>query len=61
VLLDGMPAGEARGADVGTDSVAHVDRSGMFRLVAGASRRRHTLTLIATDPGLRAFVFTFGP
>ena len=61
VLLDGNPVGEARGADVGADSVARFDRSGMLRLVAGASRRRHVLTLVATDPGLRAFVFTFGP
>ena len=61
VLLDEKPVGEVRGADVGTDSVARFDRSGMLRLVAGASRRRHVLTLVATDPGLRAFVFTFGP
>jgi hypothetical protein len=61
VLLDGKPVGEARGADVGTDSVARVNRSGMFRLVAHASRGRHVLTLVATEPGLRSFVFTFGP
>jgi hypothetical protein len=61
VLLDGRPVGEARGADVGLDGVARVDRSGMFRLVAGASRGRHQLTLVVADPGLRAFVFTFGP
>jgi len=61
VLLDGTPVGEARGADVGTDGVARFDRSGMLRLVVGASKRRHVLTLVATDPGLRAFVFTFGP
>jgi hypothetical protein len=61
VLLDGKPVGEARGADVGTDGVARFDRSGMLRLVAGASKRRHVLTLVATEPGLRAFVFTFGP
>jgi len=61
VLLDGKPVSEARGADVGTDGVARFDRSGMLRLVAHASRGRHVLTLIATDPGLRAFVFTFGP
>ena len=24
-------------------------------------RAKHVLTLIASDPGLRAFVFTFGP
>jgi Thioredoxin like C-terminal domain len=61
VLLDGKPIGDARGADVGTDGVARVDRSGMIRLVAGASRRPHVLTLIASDPGVRAYVFTFGP
>ena len=61
VLLDGKPVGEARGADVGADGVARIDRSGMFRLVAHAPRGRHVLTLVATDPGLRAFVFTFGP
>ena len=37
VLLDGKPVGEARGADVDTDGVARFDRSGMLRLVAGAS------------------------
>jgi hypothetical protein len=61
VLLDGNPVGEAHGADVGADGVARFDRSGMLRLVGGASRRRHVLTLVTTDPGLRAFVFTFGP
>ena len=61
VQLDGKPVGEARGADVGPDGVARFDRSGMIRLVARASRGKHVLTLIATDPGLRAFVFTFGP
>ncbi len=61
VLLDGAPIGDARGADVGADGVAHVDRSGMRRLVAGASRGRHVLTLVTSDPGVRVFAFTFGP
>lgn len=61
VLLDGKPVGDARGPDVDADGVAHVDRSGMFRLVTGPSRRRRVLTLAVSDPGLRAFVFTFGP
>ena len=61
VLLDGKPIGDARGADVGADGVARVDRSGMIRLVAGASRRRHVLTLVTSDPGVRAYAFTFGP
>jgi thiol-disulfide isomerase/thioredoxin len=61
VLLDGKPVGKASGADVGADGVARFDRSGMFRLIAGAPRTRHVLTLIASDPGVRAYVFTFGP
>jgi hypothetical protein len=61
VLLDGQPVGEGRGMDVGTDGVARFDRAGMIRLIAGASRRRHVLTLSSSDIGLRAYVFTFGP
>jgi hypothetical protein len=61
VLVDGKPVGDARGIDVGADGVARFDRSGMIRLVAGAQRRPHVLTLSSNDPGLRAYVFTFGP
>jgi len=61
VLLDGEPIGDERGVDVGPDSVARIDRSGMFRLVDGASRKDHTLILATDEPGLRAYVFTFGP
>ena len=61
VLLDGQPVGDARGADVGADGVARVARSGIVRLIARAPRGKHVLTLVTSDPGLRAFVFTFGP
>jgi hypothetical protein len=61
VLLDGKPIGESRGADVGADGVARFDRSGMIRLVAGASGGRHVLTLVTSDRRVRAFAFTFGP
>ena len=61
VLLDGKPVGDARGADVGSDGVARFDGPRMIRLVAGAERRRHVLTVVASDPGVRAFAFTFGP
>jgi len=61
VLLDGKPIDKSRGADVGSDGTARFDRSGMLRLVARASRERHALTLVSSDPGLRAYVFTFGP
>ena len=61
VLLDGQPVGDAHGADVGSDGVARFDRSGMIRLVAGAERRGHVLTLVTNDRGVRVFSFTFGP
>jgi hypothetical protein len=61
VLLDGKPVGDARGADVDTDGVARFDGPRMIRLVAGAAPRRHVLTLVTSDPGVRAFAFTFGP
>jgi hypothetical protein len=61
VLLDGKPVSAARGADVGEDGVARFDRSGMLRLIAGASPGQHTLTLVPKETGFRAYVFTFGP
>jgi thiol-disulfide isomerase/thioredoxin len=61
VLLDGKSVGPAHGADIGSDGVARFDRSGMIRLVAGAARRPHVLTLLTNDPGVRAYSFTFGP
>jgi Thioredoxin like C-terminal domain len=61
VMLDDKPIGEARGADVGPDGVARFDRAGMIRLVARAPRGNHVLTLVASDPGLQVYVFTFGP
>lgn len=61
VLLDGKPLGDVRGVDVGADGVARFDGPRMIRLVAGAAPRRHMLTLVTTDPGVRAFAFTFGP
>ena len=32
-----------------------------LRLVARGARQRHVLTLVTSDPGVRAFAFTFGP
>ena len=61
VLLDDKPVGDVRGADVGSDGVARFDGARMIRLVAGAARRQHVLTLVTSDPGVRAFAFTFGP
>ncbi|TDC37845.1 redoxin [Micromonospora sp. 15K316] len=61
VLLDGQPVGDRGGADVDADGVARVERPRMVRLVAGAARGDHLLTLVADQPGCRAYAFTFGP
>ncbi|NES13774.1 MULTISPECIES: redoxin domain-containing protein [Micromonospora] len=61
VLLDGNAVDGERGGDVGPDAVARIDRPRMVRLVAGASRTDHELTLVVDQPGFRAYVFTFGP
>ena len=61
VLLDGKSIRDARGANVDAGGLAHFDRSGIIRLVAGAPREKHVLTLVSSDPGMRAYVFTFGP
>jgi hypothetical protein len=60
-MLDGKRVGEPRGADVGPDGVARFDRPRMIRLVARAPRGKHVLTLVASDPGLQVYAFTFGP
>ena len=41
-------------ADVGSDGVARLDGPRMIRLVAGASRQRRVLTLVTSDPRVRA-------
>ncbi|MEH0982471.1 redoxin [Micromonospora sp. CPCC 205556] len=61
VLLDGNAIADGRGPDVDPDGVARIDRAAMFRLVAGARRDDHRLTLVTDQPGFRAYVFTFGP
>ena len=60
VLLDGKPIGDARGMDVGTDGVARFERSGDLS-ASSPARHNDVLTLASSDPGLRAYVFTFGP
>jgi thiol-disulfide isomerase/thioredoxin len=61
VKLDGEDVGARRGGDVGEESTARFDRSGMVRLVRGAGPGAHRLELETRDDGLRAYSFTFGP
>jgi thiol-disulfide isomerase/thioredoxin len=61
VLLDGHPPGDAHGLDVDESGEGSVLEPRMYQLVrqrAGASRRTFVITF--HDPGVRAYVFTFG-
>jgi thiol-disulfide isomerase/thioredoxin len=61
VLVDGQPPGDARGIDVDDDGEGVVDEPRMYQLL-----RQHTAIAPRTfeitflDPGVRAYVFTFG-
>ncbi len=61
VLLDGQPPGDARGIDVADDGEGVVDEPRMYQLVrqhAAIAPRTFEITFL--DPGVRAYVFTFG-
>lgn len=61
VTVDGAAPGEARGVDTNADGLGTVDRDRMHQLVrqAGPIADR-TFTIEFLDPGVRAYVFTFG-
>ena len=61
VRLDGGPPGDAHGLDVDADGQGVVDEPRMYQLVrqpGGAAERTFEVTF--DDPGVRAYVFTFG-
>jgi hypothetical protein len=61
VLLDGQPPGDAHGLHVDASGEGSVSEPRMYQLVrqrGGASRRTFEITF--RDPGVRAYVFTFG-
>lgn len=65
VTIDGAPVpANLRGADVHVDgtgrTVVTVSRSDMYRLVQGPGVEQHQLHVIAEQPGLEAYAFTFG-
>jgi len=65
VTLDGAPVPpKLRGADVHVDAtgrtVVTVTRSDMYRLVQAPDVQQHQLHVIAEQPGLEAYDFTFG-
>jgi Thioredoxin like C-terminal domain len=61
VRLDGEAPGAAHGADVAPDGTGAVDAPRLYQLVRqmGAVVER-TLAITFHDPGVRAYVFTFG-
>jgi thiol-disulfide isomerase/thioredoxin len=61
VRLDGQPPGDAHGLDVDASGEGTVAEPRMYQLVrqpGGAAQRTFEITLL--DPGVRAYVFTFG-
>jgi hypothetical protein len=61
VLLDGQPPGNDHGLDVNDLGEGTVDEPRMYQLVRqrdGAAERTFEITF--HDPGVRAYVFTFG-
>lgn len=63
--VDGRPlAPGSRTTDTLVDDIGtfvHVDHDGLYRLVLGPGIEEHTLRVIARQPEVAAFAFTFGP
>ena len=61
VRLDGQPPGDDHGLDADESGEGTLSEPRMYQLVRlrGASRRR-TFEITFDDPGVRAYVFTFG-
>ena len=59
--LDGEPPGDDHGLDVDESGEGAVDEPRMYQLVRrrGPIRQR-TVEITFRDPGVRAYVFTFG-
>ncbi|MEA2177935.1 MAG: hypothetical protein QOG77_1232 [Solirubrobacteraceae bacterium] len=61
VLLDGQPPGEDRGLDVDESGAGAVSEPRLYQLVRQQGRvRQRTVEITFLDPGVRAYVFTFG-
>ena len=61
VKLDGQPPGEAHGLDVDGSGAGAVDEPRMYQLIrqrGAVAERSFEITFL--DPGVRAYVFTFG-
>jgi hypothetical protein len=66
IELDGRPLApgfrtEDTVVDAAGATFVHVDHDGMYRLVQSAGIEEHKLRLVARQPEVAAFAFTFGP
>jgi thiol-disulfide isomerase/thioredoxin len=60
VKLDGQPPGDAHGLDVDESSEGAVAEPRMYQLVRQRRGAERTFEITFLDPGVRAYVFTFG-
>jgi hypothetical protein len=60
VRLDGRPPGEAHGLDVDASGDGTVSEPRMYQLVRQSGGEARTFEITFLDPGVRAYVFTFG-
>jgi hypothetical protein len=61
VLLDGQPPGDSHGIDVDPLGLGAVSEPRLYQLVRQPGAvSDHTFEITFLDPGVRAYVFTFG-
>jgi thiol-disulfide isomerase/thioredoxin len=60
VRLDGVPPGDAHGLDVDAAGEGAVSEPRMYQLIRQQGVAEHELQITFLDPGVRAYVFTFG-
>jgi thiol-disulfide isomerase/thioredoxin len=60
VRLDGEPPGDDHGLDVDADGQGALDEPRMYQLVRQHPTRERTFEITFQEPGVRAYVFTFG-
>jgi thiol-disulfide isomerase/thioredoxin len=60
LTLDGEPPGEDRGLDVDASGAGAVAEPRMYQLVRQQQSRERTVEITFLDPGVTAYVFTFG-
>ena len=60
VRLDGEPPGDAHGVDVDESGEGIVSEPRMYQLIRQREAAQRTFEITFLDPGVRAYVFTFG-